>query len=59
MCSENDGELLSVPVKLDAGGEMLETEFLALKHESRILGHSFNPVCGFSMMEQVKGNGRD
>ena len=28
-------------------------EFLALKHESRILGHSSNPVCGFSMMEQV------
>ena len=29
------------------------TEFLALKQESRILGHSSNPVCGFSMMEQV------
>ena len=29
-------------------------EFLALKHESRILGHSSNPVCGFSMMEQVR-----
>ena len=23
------------------------SEFLALKHESRILGHSSNPVCGF------------
>ena len=29
-------------------------EFLALKHESRIFGHSSNPVCGFSMMEQVR-----
>ena len=29
-------------------------EFLALKHESRILGHSSNPVCGFFMMEQVR-----
>ena len=29
-------------------------EFLALKHDSRILGHSSNPVCGFSMMEQVR-----
>ena len=29
-------------------------EFLALKHESMILGHSSNPVCGFSMMEQVR-----
>ena len=31
-----------------------KSEFLALKHESRILGHSSNPVCGFSMMEQVR-----
>ena len=30
-------------------------EFLALKHESRILRHSSNPLSGFSMMEQ----GRD
>ena len=29
-------------------------DFLALNHESRILGHSSNPVCGFSMMEQVR-----
>ena len=29
-------------------------EFLALKHKSRILGHSSNPVCGFSTMEQVR-----
>ena len=28
-------------------------ELLALKHESRILGHSSNPECGFSMMKQV------
>ena len=26
---------------------------LALKQESRILGHSSNPVFGFSVMEQV------
>ena len=30
-----------------------EPDFLALKHESRILGHSSNPVSGFSMMERV------
>ena len=29
-------------------------KFLALKHESRILGHSSNPLCSFSMMEQVR-----
>ena len=31
-------------------------ELLALKHKSRILGHSSNPVCmcGLSMMEQVR-----
>ena len=29
-------------------------EFLALKHESGILGHSSNHVCGFSMMVQVR-----
>ena len=27
------------------------TEFLDLKHTSRILGQSSNPVCGFSVME--------
>ena len=31
-----------------------EAEFLSLKHKSRILGHSSNPVCAFSMMEQVR-----
>ena len=29
-------------------------EFLAPKPESRILGQSYTPVCGFSMMEQVR-----
>ena len=29
-------------------------ELHALKHESMILGHSSNPVCGFSMMERVR-----
>ena len=36
-------------------GQMkLKADFHALKHESRILGHSSNPVCGFSIMEQVR-----
>ena len=30
------------------------SEFLALKKESSIFGHSSNPVCGFSMMKQVR-----
>ena len=29
-------------------------EILALKHESRILRHLSNPVCGFFMMEHVR-----
>ena len=36
-----------------ASNAVIAAEFLALKHESRILGHSSNPVCGFSMIEQV------
>ena len=28
-----------------------QSEFLALKHKSGILGHSFNPACGFFIME--------
>ena len=42
---------------LDIGEEPSATvgpDILALKHKSRILGHSSNPVCGFSMMEQVR-----
>ena len=31
-----------------------QPECLALKHESRILGHSSNHVSGFSMVEQVR-----
>ena len=31
-----------------------QAELFALKHQSRILGHSSNPVCGFSMMEKVR-----
>ena len=34
--------------------DSLGSEFLALKQESRIIGHSSNPVCGFSMMELVR-----
>ena len=33
---------------------LLQAEFLALKHASRILEHSSNPARGFSMMEQVR-----
>ena len=33
---------------------LFSTEFLALKQESRILGHSSNSVRGFSKMEQVR-----
>ena len=33
---------------------MLSPEILALKHKGRILGHSSDLVCGFSMMEQVR-----
>ena len=33
--------------------ELLYSEFLVLKHASRILGHSSNPTCGFSMMERL------
>ena len=32
----------------------MPAEFLALKFKSRILGHSSNPVCGLSLMEQVR-----
>ena len=42
------------PVKMHYSAAGYETEILALKHESRILGHSSNPVCGLSMMEQVR-----
>ena len=35
-------------------GSVVIPEFLALKHDSRILGHSSHPVCGFPMMEQVR-----
>ena len=39
------------PIVLSFG---VRSEFLALKHESRILGQSSNFVWGFSMMEQVR-----
>ena len=44
-----------------AGGVVLSlmrgkrgAKFLALKQESRILGHSSDPACGFSMMDHVR-----
>ena len=38
------------------GDELLAftADMVVLKHESKILGHSFNTVCGFSTMEQVR-----
>ena len=33
------------------GGVSERAEFLALKHASRILGHSSNPVCVFSISD--------
>ena len=42
---------------MDADGPVGQwsPEFLALRHESKILGHhSSNPVCGFSVMELVR-----
>ena len=33
---------------------MSRAEILALKHESRVFGHSSNTVCGFSMLKQVR-----
>ena len=32
----------------------MRPEFLALKHESRILGQSSNPASDFSILEQVR-----
>jgi len=37
-----------------AASATMAAECLALKNESRILGHSSHPVCGFSVMEQVR-----
>ena len=33
--------------------EASRTDILFLKHDSSIFRQSFNPVCGFSMMDQV------
>ena len=41
--------LWSIKARVDSGQNL---ESLALKHQSRILEHSSNPVCGFSMIEQ-------
>ena len=49
------GHRVSLPSLLRCfGSPVPKSEFLALKQQSRILGHSSNPVCGFSMMEQVR-----
>ena len=39
---------------MSLGDVMSGPEFLALYQESRILRHSSNPACGFSMLEQVR-----
>ena len=43
-----------IAVTWESARARTRSEFLALKHESRILGHSSNPLCNFSMMEQVR-----
>ena len=49
------GHRVSLPSLLRCfGSPVPKSEFLALKQLSTILGHSSNPVCGFSMMEQVR-----
>ena len=40
--------------KLDFQSLFPEPDILFLKHNSRILKQSSNPVCGFSMMKQVR-----
>ena len=45
-------ELSFFRARFSRGG--MKSEFLALKHESRILGQTSNPVCGISKMEQVR-----
>ena len=40
--------------EIRAADAVLTAEFLALNHESSILEHSSNHLCGFSMMEQVR-----
>ena len=42
-----------LPSFLVAHYSQQQPDFLALKQESRILGHSSDPLCGFSMMQQV------
>ena len=42
---------MNIHLDLDDG---CSSEFLALKHESWTLGHASNPICGFSVMEQVR-----
>ena len=45
----------SAPFESDISDHLASpAEFLALKHESRILRQSSNPECGFSLMEQVR-----
>ena len=47
---DDDGDW--VDIIMFGGVGSLSSEFLALKHESRILGHSSNHICGVSMVGQ-------
>ena len=52
-CYREDGVNLIDVWKGRHSNSSSRSEFLALKHKSRILGHSSNHVSGFSMMEQL------
>ena len=45
---------LARPKRRERKRQRKRPEILALEHESRNLGHSSNPVCGFSVMEHVR-----
>ena len=56
-CKKGERTTWSPPLSLstlESGLYGPSTDFLALKHTSRILGHSSNPVYGFSMTELVR-----
>ena len=50
--SSSSSSSLAVAVITKESGWL--SELFALNHQSRILGHSSNPVCDFSVMEQVR-----
>ena len=46
--------ILRVIIRTPRMTSLFFSDMLFLKHDGRIFGHSLNPVCGFSMMEQVR-----